>query len=58
MIKDDRKTAVEKSKTHWEIDVSNSVFPKKYDKKQFANYNSNSPKNWPRTHVKINETDY
>lgn len=58
MQKDYRKDAIEKSKNHWEMNVSDSVFPKKYNNKQIANYNANSPKNWPRAHVKVNECDY
>ena len=56
--KDYRKDAIDKSKTHWERDVSDSVFPKAKKSNQLDNWIAKHPTEWPRTHVKINETDY
>lgn len=56
--KDLRKDAIDKSKTHWEADVSDSVFPKAKEKNQLDNWIAKHPTEWPRTHVKVNEQDY
>jgi len=55
---DYRKEAMAKSKTHWEKDVSDSIFPKTKKKNQLDNWEAKSPKEWPRTHVKVDECDY
>lgn len=57
-MKDYRKDAMEKSKMHWETDVSKSVFPKPDKKNQLDNFEAKGPKEWPRTHVKVNDCDY
>lgn len=56
--KDHRKEAMAKSKTHWEKDVSDSIFPKAKKKNQLDNWEAKSPKEWPRTHIKVNDQDY
>jgi len=56
--KDYRQEAMNKSRSHWEMDVSDSVFPKAKKSDQLDNWIAKNPKEWPRTHVKINETDY
>lgn len=55
---DHRKEAMDKSKQHWEKDVSDSIFPKAKKKNQLDNWIAKPGKEWPRTNVKINETDY
>lgn len=55
--KDYRKDAIQKSKTHWEMDVSDSVFPKTKRKDQLDNWIAKGVEEWPRVHVKINECD-
>lgn len=57
-MKDYRKDAIEKSKTHWEMDVSDSIFPKAKKSNQLDNWIAKNPKQWPREHVKVNECDY
>lgn len=53
-----RKEAMQKHSSRWEIDVSDSIFPKAKKNNQLDNWMPKNPKEWPRTHVKINETDY
>lgn len=54
----ERKTAFEKTKNHWEMDVSDSVFPKAKKGNQLDNWIAKPGKEWPQPHVKINEQDY
>lgn len=54
---DYRKDAVEKSKTHWEMDVSSSIFPKPRKNVQQDNWIAKGVKEWPKTHIPINECD-
>lgn len=56
--KDHRKEAMEKSKHHWEMDVSDSVFPKAKKGNQLDNWIAKNPKERPTTHVKVDECDY
>lgn len=39
------------------MDVSASVFPKTPKKNQLDNFEAKGVKEWPRTHVKINDQD-
>ena len=55
---DHRKEAMEKHKSRWEMDVSASIFPKAKKGDQLDNWTAKAGKEWPRTHVKVNETDY
>jgi len=57
MSKDYRTEAIKKSKEHWEMDVSASIFPKAKKSNQLDNWIAKGVKEWPRTHVKINECD-
>lgn len=56
--KDYRKEAMEKSKSHWEMDVSSSIFPKAKEKNQLDNWIAKECYEWPQPHVKINECDH
>ncbi len=56
--KDYRQEALDKARSHWEMDVSDSVFPKANKTNQLDNWIAKSPTEWPRTHVKVNECDY
>jgi len=56
--RDYRQEAMEKARSHWEMDVSDSVFPKAKKNSQLDNWIAKPPTEWPRTHVKINDTDY
>lgn len=58
MSKDLRKEAMNSHSTRWEKDVSSSIFPKAKKGDQLDNWIAKNPKDWPRSHVKINETDY
>ena len=58
MKKDARKIAMESHSSRWEKDVSDSVFPKAKKNQQLDNFIAKSPKEWPRSHVKVNEEDY
>lgn len=58
MSDDYKKKAMALSQTHWEKDVSDSVFPKAKKKDQLDNWIAKPGKDWPRTHVKVNECDY
>lgn len=58
MKKDHRKEAMEAHNKRWERDVSDSIFPKARKNVQLDNWIAKGPKEWPREHVKINETDY
>lgn len=58
MKKDYRKEAMDMSKSHWEKDVSDSVFPKARKNVPADAFLAKNPKDWPREHTKINETDY
>jgi hypothetical protein len=55
--RDHRKEAVEKSKTHWEMNVERSVFKKTNPFNQLDNWEAKKTTQWPRTHVKVNECD-
>lgn len=55
---DYRKDAMEKHKSHWEIDVSDSIFPKARKGNPQDAFMAKNPKDWPREHVKINDMDY
>ena len=55
--RDYRREAVEKSKTHWEMNVEKSVFPKDRPKNQLANFEAKKTTEWPRTNVKVNDCD-
>ncbi len=54
--KDHRGEAMRAHNTHWEKDVSNSVFPKAKKTSQLDNWIAK--KDWPHTHVKVNECDH
>lgn len=54
---DHRKTAMEKSKTRWEMDVSASIFPKTKKSNQLDNWIAKDVKEWPKPYVKINDQD-
>lgn len=56
--KDYRQEAFKKHSSHWEMDVSDSVFPKAKKKDQLDNWIAKPPTEWPREHVKVNECDY
>ena len=56
--KDARKAAMESHSSRWEQDVSASVFQKAKQNQQLDNWIAKSPKEWPRTHVKVTEQDY
>jgi hypothetical protein len=58
MKKDARTAAFIAHNERWERDVSNSVFPKANEFRQLDNWIAKSPKEWPRTHVKVTEQDY
>jgi len=58
MAKDLRKEAMNAHNSRWERDVSDSIFPKTNPNQQSDNWIAKNPKEWPRNHVKINETDY
>ena len=58
MEKEEYSNAVEKSKKHWEMDVSDSIFPKAKEKNQLDNFIAKEGEKWPRSYVKINECDY
>lgn len=53
-----KKDAMEKTKEHWEIDAGEYVFPRARKDNPLDSFIAKNPKEWPRTHVKINETDY
>jgi hypothetical protein len=54
---DHRSEAVRKSKEHWEMDVSSSIFPKPRKNVQQDNFIAKGVKEWPKTHIKINDQD-
>lgn len=56
--KDDEKGMKRIHSEHWEMDVSDSVFPKAKKKDQLDNWIAKEPPKWPRTHVKVNDEDY
>jgi len=58
MKQDARKEAMNAHANRWERDVSSSIFPKARKGDQLDNWIAKNPKEWPTTHVKINETDY
>ncbi len=51
-----RKEAMAKSKEHWEMDVSKSIFSK--PRKDVQQDNWQNKKDWPHTHIKVNECDH
>lgn len=56
--KDMRKDSMMKHRTHWEMDVSSSIFPKFRKNNPQDAFIAKNPKDWPQPHIKINETDY
>lgn len=56
--KDPRKAAMEAHSSRWEKEVSKSISPKAKEKSQLDNWIPKSPKDWPRSHVKVTEEDY
>lgn len=52
-----RKEAMKKHKSHWEMDVSDSIFPKANPNNPLDAWTPKNVKDWPCTHVKINECD-
>lgn len=58
MKKDARTAAMIAHSSRWEKDVSDSIFQKAKPGKQLDNWIAKSPKDWPRTHVKVSEQDY
>lgn len=53
----DKKDAMAMCHHHWEKDVSDSVFPKPKKKDQLDNWIAKGVKDWPRSHVKVNDED-
>jgi len=53
-----KKNAMKKCSTHWEMDVSDSVFPKARKDVPADAFLAKNPKDWPRPHKKVNECDY
>lgn len=58
MSKDYRKEAMQSHEKRWEMDVSDSVFPKAKKGNQLDNWIAKSPKEWPKVHVPVNDCDY
>lgn len=58
VIKDYRKHAVEMTKSHWEKDVSASVFPRTKKHDQLDNWIAKAGTEWPQPHVKVDECDH
>lgn len=52
-----KKDAMAMCHHHWEKDVSDSVFPKPKKKDQLDNWIAKGVKDWPRSHVKVNDED-
>lgn len=55
--KSERQKAMEKTRDHWEMDVSDSVFPKARKSEPMDDFLAKPAYEWPSTHVKINECD-
>ena len=55
---EERTKALKMCHTHWEKDVSKSVFPRPNKKKPQEDFLAKEPEDWPQPHVKVNEEDY
>lgn len=55
---DERTKAMKKHKERWEMDVSDSVFPKARKSVPADAFLAKNPKEWPTPHKKINECDH